>query len=292
VQDGHASVLLAESLELLTVRPGGVYVDGTVGLGGHAAAILERSGPDGRLLGLDRDAEALERAGERLRPFADRVRLEHADYRDIPRLLGRERADGILLDLGTSSFQLDTAERGFSFRSEGPLDMRMDRSGGETAADVVNRAREADLADILYRFGEERASRRIARAIVAARRQARIRTTTELAAIVRRAAGRGRPGLDPATRTFQALRIHVNRELEGLGAALAAIAECLAPRGRMAVIAFHSLEDREVKHTFRELGTKAFLVLTRRPIRPGPQEVSANPRSRSARLRGLERPAA
>jgi len=292
VPGGHASVLLAESLELVAVRPGGLYVDGTVGLGGHAAAILERSAPGGRLLGLDKDAEALERAAERLRPFVDRARLLHADYREIPRVLGEERADGILLDLGTSSLQLDTPERGFSFRAEGPLDMRMDTSGGETAADVVNRAREAELADLIYRFGEERASRRIARAIVAARRQARIRTTTELAAIVRRAAGRSRPGLDPATRTFQALRIHVNRELEGLGRALGALAECLAPRGRLAVIAFHSLEDREVKRTFRELGTKGFAVLTRRPIRPGPEEVNANPRSRSARLRGLERTAA
>jgi 16S rRNA (cytosine1402-N4)-methyltransferase len=292
VPGGHASVLLAESLELLAVRPGGLYVDGTVGLGGHAAAILERSAPGGRLLCLDKDEDALERAAERLRPFAGNARLLHADYREIPRLLENERADGILLDLGTSSLQLDTPERGFSFRAEGPLDMRMDTSGGETAADVVNRAREADLADLIYRFGEERASRRIARAIVAARRQARIRTTTELAAIVRRAAGRNRPGLDPATRTFQALRIHVNRELEGLGKAFRAIAECLAPRGRMAVIAFHSLEDREVKQTFRELGTMGFAVLTRRPLRPGPGEVAANPRSRSARLRGLERTAA
>jgi 16S rRNA (cytosine1402-N4)-methyltransferase len=291
VPAGHASVLLAESLELLAVRPGGLYVDGTVGLGGHAAAILERSGPGGRLVGLDRDAEALEAAAERLRPFGARARLVHADYREIPSVLQGERADGVLLDLGTSSLQLDTPERGFSFRSEGPLDMRMDPSGGETAADVVNRARETDLADIIFRFGEERASRRIARAIVAARRQARIRTTTELAAIVRRAAGRSRPGLDPATRTFQALRIHVNRELEGLGPALRAAAECLAPRGRMAVIAFHSLEDREVKQTFRALGTEGFSVLTRRPLRPGAEETGANPRSRSARLRGLEKAA-
>jgi 16S rRNA (cytosine1402-N4)-methyltransferase len=290
VQGGHASVLLAESLELLAVRPGGLYVDGTVGPGGHAAAILERSGPEGRLVGLDRDAEVLERAGERLRPYGARARLVHADYREIPRLLGGERADGVLLDLGTSSVQLDTPERGFSFRAEGPLDMRMDRGSGETAADIVNRLSEPELADLIYRFGEERSSRRIARAIVAARRQARIRTTTELAGIVRRAAGRSRrPGLDPATRTFQALRIRVNRELEGLGAALSAIAACLAPRGRLAVIAFHSLEDREVKRTFRELGLSGFTLLTRRPVRPSGAETAANPRSRSARLRALER---
>ena len=290
MESGHASVLLAESLELLAVRPGGLYVDGTVGLGGHAAAILGLSGAGGRLIGLDRDAETLERARERLRPFGERARLVHADYREIPQVLGGERADGILLDLGTSSVQLDTPERGFSFRAEGPLDMRMDRSGGATAADVVNRMSEPDLADVIYRFGEERSSRRIARDIVAARRRGRIRTTTELAEIVRRAAGRSRrPGLDPATRTFQALRIHVNRELEGLGPALGALAECLAPRGRMAVIAFHSLEDREVKRTFRQLSGGGFLVLTRRPIRPGSEETGANPRSRSARLRGLER---
>jgi 16S rRNA (cytosine1402-N4)-methyltransferase len=290
VQGGHTSVLLGESLELLAVKPTGLYVDGTVGPGGHAAAILERSGPGGRLLGIDRDAEVLERAGERLSPFGARARLVHADYREIPRLLAGERADGILLDLGTSSFQLDTAERGFSFRAEGPLDMRMDRSGGETAADVVNRTSEPDLADIIYRFGEERASRRIARAIVQARRQERIRTTTDLAAIVRRAAGRSRrPGLDPATRTFQALRIHVNRELEGLGEALAGIARCLAPRGRLVVIAFHSLEDREVKRAFRDLASEgAFAVLTRRPLRPAAVETAANPRARSARLRALE----
>ena len=290
MQGGHASVLLAESLELLAVRPGGLYVDGTVGPGGHAAAILERSGPEGRLLGLDRDAEVLESAGERLRPFGARARLVHADYRAIPRLLAGERADGVLLDLGTSSVQLDTPERGFSFRAEGPLDMRMDRSGGETAADLVNRMSEPDLADLIYRFGEERASRRIARAIVAAWRRGRIRTTAELAGIVRSAAGRARrPGLDPATRTFQALRIQVNRELEGLGPALAAIAGCLAPRGRLAVIAFHSLEDREVKHAFRELAREGFTLLTRRPLRPSGAETARNPRSRSARLRALER---
>jgi len=280
-------VLLAESLELLAVRPGGLYVDGTVGLGGHAAAILAQSAPDGRLIGFDRDEQALAAAAERLAEFGERARLVQEDYREIPRVLGPEKADGILLDLGVSSLQLDDPERGFSFRAEGPLDMRMDRSQGESAADVVNRTRESELADIIYRFGEERASRRIARAIVEARRRARLRTTTELAAVVRRAAGRGRPGLDPATRTFQALRIHVNRELDGLGAALRAMASCLAPGGRLAVIAFHSLEDREVKQAFRELGREGFSVLTRRPIRPGPQEVGRNPRARSARLRGL-----
>lgn len=285
--EGHRPVLLAEALELLAVRPGGCYVDGTVGLGGHAAEILRRSAPDGRLLGVDRDPEALELARQALAPFGARLRLAHGDYREIPELLGGERPDGILLDLGVSSVQLDTPERGFSFRADAPLDMRMDRSRGETAAEAVNRLREDELADLIYRFGEERASRRIARAIVFARRRRRIETTGELAAIVRGAARRGRPGLDPATRTFQALRIHVNRELEGLGEAIGSLARSLAPRGRMAVIAFHSLEDREVKQTFRGLAREGFRLLTRKPIRPGAEEVRANPRARSARLRGI-----
>ena len=287
----HKPVLLAETLELLAVRAGGFYVDGTLGMGGHAAAILQRSAPQGRLLGLDRDSEALEHAQQALAPFGDRAELRHADYRRLPELLAGRRPDGILLDLGVSSLQLDAPERGFSFRADGPLDMRMDRTQGETAGDVVNRTPEHALADLIYRFGEERASRRIARAIVAARRRRRLRTTGELAELVRRAAGRGRPGLDPATRTFQALRIHVNRELEGLGQALGAAAQALAPGGRLAVIAFHSLEDREVKQAFRALAGPGFRILTRKPVRPGADELRKNPRARSARLRGLERDA-
>jgi 16S rRNA (cytosine1402-N4)-methyltransferase len=289
----HRPVLLAEALDLLAVTPGGLWVDGTLGLGGHASAVLEASAPDGRLLGLDRDSETLALAGERLARFGGRARLEHADYRELPGLLGPERANGILLDLGVSSLQLDDPERGFSFRSEGPLDMRMDRSHGETAAEVVNRMPEPELADLIYRWGEEPASRRIARAVATARRRERIRTTTQLAALVRGAAGRSRrPGLDPATRTFQALRIHVNREIEGLGRTLEALAGCLAPCGRLVVLAFHSLEDREVKQRFRALGGAGFRVLTRRPLRPSPAELDANPRARSARLRALEREAA
>jgi 16S rRNA (cytosine1402-N4)-methyltransferase len=289
----HAPVLLAEALELLAVRPGGSYVDGTVGLGGHAEEILRRSAPDGRLLGLDRDPEALERAAERLRAFGPRARLRHADYRALPALLADERVDGVLLDLGVSSLQLDAPGRGFSFRSDAPLDMRMDPTAGETAAEVVNRLPERALADLIYRWGEERASRRIARAIVEARRRGRIETTVALAQIVRRAAPRsGRPGLDPATRTFQALRIHVNRELEGLGTALLAIAETLAAGGRLVVIAFHSLEDREVKRALRGLGARGpFRLLTRKPVRPSEAELARNPRARSARLRALERAA-
>jgi 16S rRNA (cytosine1402-N4)-methyltransferase len=265
-------------------------VDGTVGLGGHAAALLRASAPDGRLLGLDRDPEALARARAVLGPMSDRARLERGDYREIPERLGGERADGIVLDLGISSAQLDDPERGFSFQADGPLDMRMDRSRGETAAEVVNHLPEKDLADLIYAYGEERASRPIARAIVRARDRTPIRTTVELAEIVRRAAPRGvRRGLHPATRTFQALRIHVNRELDGLGPALEQIAGCLAPSGRMAVIAFHSLEDRAVKTAFRALARRGFTLLTKKPVRPSEAETRENPRARSARLRALAR---
>ncbi len=289
---GHEPVLLAETMELLRVRPGGLYVDGTVGLAGHAEAVLRASAPDGRLIGFDRDAETLERARETLAPFGERVRLEHSDYREAPVRLGSERPDGILLDLGISSVQLDSAERGFSFQQDGPLDMRMDRSGGPSAADVVNRTRESELADLIYRYGEERASRRIARAIVSARERRHFTTTGELAEVVRRAAGRSRrPGLDPATLTFQALRIHVNQELHGLGDALGALAETLAPGGRLVVIAFHSLEDREVKQTFREASGRGYSLLTKKPLRATEAETRRNPRARSARLRALERAA-
>ena len=288
----HVPVLLGPALELLAVKPGGFYVDGTVGLGGHAAEILRRSAPSGRVLAVDRDAETLARAAERLAAFGDRARLVHADWRALPELLGDERPQGVLLDLGVSSVQLDTPERGFSFRADGPLDMRMDRSAGPTAADVVNRLPEKELADLIYAYGEERASRRIAAAIARARRKAHLRTTGELATVVRAAAGRARkPGLDPATLTFQALRIHVNRELEGLADALRGIAGRLAGGGRLVVIAFHSLEDREVKNAFRDLARGPFTLLTRKPLRPREEETASNPRARSARLRALERAA-
>jgi 16S rRNA (cytosine1402-N4)-methyltransferase len=292
VDPAHTPVLLAAALELLDVRPGGFYVDGTLGLAGHAREILRASAPAGTLLGLDRDSETLERAREALALFGARVRLAHADYRELPELLEGRQPDGILLDLGVSSLQLDTPERGFSFRHDGPLDMRLDRSCGQTAGELVNRLPERELADLIHRYGEERASRRIARTVVAARRRQRLTTTLELAQLVRRAVGRGRAGLDPATRTFQALRICVNRELEGLDRALGAAARTLAPGGRLAVIAFHSLEDRQVKHAFRALAGEGFQILTRKPVRPDAAEQSANPRSRSARLRGLLRPRA
>ena len=289
---GHQPVLLAEVMELLAVKPGGRYIDGTLGLGGHAAEVLRRSAPDGRLLGFDRDPEALARAGEALAPFGERAELRHARYSEIPDVVEEGWADGLLLDLGVSSLQLDDAARGFSFRRDGPLDMRMDPRDEITAADVVNRTRETELADIIYQLGEERASRRVARAIVDARRRKHIETTGELAAIVRRAV-HGRPGgIDPATRTFQALRIHVNRELEELSSSLPALARRLRTGGRMAVIAFHSLEDREVKHAFRALHGDGFRLVTRKPVRPGDAECGVNPRARSARLRAIEREAA
>jgi 16S rRNA (cytosine1402-N4)-methyltransferase len=286
---GHASVLLDEALELLAVKGGGLYVDGTLGLGGHAEAMLEKSAPDGVLLGVDKDGEALEHARARLARFGGRAQLMQADFREIPSLVSGRRPDGILLDLGVSSLQLDSPGRGFSFQKDGPLDMRMDRSAGRSAAELVNHEREQRLADLIHAYGEEPRARRIAREIVAARRHDRIRTTSELAAIVRRAAGRSRPGLDPATRTFQALRIAVNGELERLGETIQELARCLAPEGRLAVIAFHSLEDREVKQAFRALPGDGFRILTRKPQRPGESETRANPRARSGRLRAVLR---
>jgi 16S rRNA (cytosine1402-N4)-methyltransferase len=280
-------------MELLAVSAGGFWVDGTVGLGGHAHEILRRSAPDGRLLAVDRDEQALALAARRLAEYGPRVRFDHADYRALPRLLKEEPAPrGVMLDLGVSSLQLDSAERGFSFQREGPLDMRMDTSGGPTAADLVNRLPERELADLIYRFGEERASRRVARAIVYARARTRLLTTTELAAVVRRAVPRaGHHRIDPATRTFQALRIAVNEELRGLGECLEGVAERLPEGGRLAVIAFHSLEDREVKQAFRTLAGRGFRLLTKKPVRPGPGEEARNPRARSARLRAIERAA-
>ncbi len=246
-------------MALLAVRPGALYVDGTLGKGGHTAEILRRSTPGGRVIAFDKDAETMQEAREALRPFGERVRFVHADFREAPAVLGAERADGILLDLGLSSAQLDAPERGFSFRADGPLDMRMDRGAELTAALLVNRLPEDELANLIYQLGEERRSRQIARAIVEARKRKHLSTTSELAEVVRRAAGRARrPGLDPATQTFQALRIAVNHELDDLEGALRALAACLASGGRMAVIAFHSLEDRPVKQTFRALAAGGF----------------------------------
>jgi 16S rRNA (cytosine1402-N4)-methyltransferase len=290
----HEPVMAAEVVELLAPGRGGVFLDCTVGLGGHARALLGAGAT--RLIGLDRDRDALARAADTLAPWAGRVELVHADYRDAARVLdgrGIDRVDGALADLGVSSLQFDGEGRGFSFRRNELLDMRMDRSAGPTAADLLASVGEAELADVIFRHGEERHSRRIARAIVEARRRAPVQTTSELAAIVRRAVpSRGYQRIDPATRTFQALRIWVNRELEGLDQFLREIVGRLRAGARLVVIAFHSLEDRIVKQTLRALergADAAIRVLTKRPLVPRDEEVAANPRARSAKLRAAER---
>ena len=265
-----------------------------MGGGGHAEALLAGSAPDGVLLGLDRDGEALAVAAERLRPFGQRARLVHGDFRELPALARAAVMgpfDGILLDLGVSSLQLADPARGFSFSHDGPLDMRMDRMApGPTAADLLRRLPEADLAAILRDDGEERWARRIARALVAARARAPITTTGELARLVGQAIPRRAwpPRIHPATRTFQALRIAVNRELEGLGEGLEAAVSLLVAGGRLAVISFHSLEDRAVKQTFRRLAAGTGIeLITPKPVTPTAEEVAANPRARSAKLRAV-----
>ncbi len=290
----HVPVLTAQVLEQLQPSRGGVFVDCTVGLGGHASAILAAGAS--RLIGLDRDGDALARARDTLAPWSDRVELVHADYRAIADVLDARQlpqVDGALADLGVSSMQFDAPGRGFSFQRDEPLDMRMDRSQDETAADLVAHASEEDLANAIFQYGEERASRRIARAIVSVRRETPIATTGALADIVRRnVPRRGYTRIDPATRTFQALRIWVNRELDGLDRFLEAAAQRLRAGGRLVVITFHSLEDRIVKHTFRALAQRdgAILrVLTKKPIIPDEDEVRRNPRARSAKLRAAER---
>jgi 16S rRNA (cytosine1402-N4)-methyltransferase len=284
----HEPVMVPEVLEHLEPARGGVFVDCTVGLGGHARALLEAGAT--RLIGFDRDPAALAHARETLAPYGDRVELVHTDYRAIePQLDARgvTTADGILADLGVSSMQLDAEGRGFSFRRDEPLDMRMDTTAAPTAAEALREVDEKTLADLIYEFGEERHSRRIARAIVAARGQRAIDTTGQLADIVRRAIPRkGYQRIDPATRTFQAIRIWINRELEGLDGFLAAAARRLAAGGRLAVITFHSLEDRIVKHTLRALQAEgAIVVRTKRPVAPSEAEIERNPRARSAKLR-------
>lgn len=283
----------AEVVSLLQPFRGGMYVDCTTGLGGHSALILE-NGAD-RLIGLDRDPDALRIAGERLLPFGDRVELVHSDYRQLDSVLearGIPGVDGVLADLGVSSMQLDGDGRGFSFRRDEPLDMRMDRSQGPTVADLLMDVDEEDLANVIFQFGEERHSRRIARAIVRQCALGRIETTGALAALVRRAVpSHGYQRIDPATRTFQALRIWVNRELEGLDTFLTNASRRLLAGARLVVITFHSLEDRIVKHTFRAItaASDAWQVLTRKPMVPADEEVARNPRARSAKLRAIER---
>ncbi|MGD2205265.1 MAG: 16S rRNA (cytosine(1402)-N(4))-methyltransferase RsmH [Anaerolineae bacterium] len=300
----HIPVLYDEVLAGLQVRPGLCHIDATVGAGGHASGILCASAPTGRLLGLDADPEAISFARQVLQPFGDRAILQVANFRrlkDTALSLGFEQVDSILMDLGLSSRQLADAERGFSFNHDGPLDMRFDPTEGQSAADLVNQLPEAELADILWRHGEERHSRRIARAIVAARP---IITTGQLADRVARTVGH-RERIHPATRTFQALRIAVNDELGALAQALPQARDLLRPGGRLAVISFHSLEDRIVKRFYRQeardcicppkipvcaCGHRATLrIITRKPTRPTEQEVTHNPKSRSAKLRIAER---
>lgn len=299
----HVPVLLQPVLEFLHARPGGTYIDGTVGGGGHAAAILEASAPQGRLLGLDRDPVALETARRRLVPFGERVTLRHGSFARLKALaLEFTPADGVLLDLGLSSMQLADPHRGFSFAKDGPLDMRFDPSvNGPTAADLVNDLSVKELTDLLYRYGEEKQARRIASEIVANRP---LHTTSRLAEVVTGATGGRRRRIHPATRTFQALRIAVNSELAALEKVLPQALDLLVVGGRLVVISFHSLEDRIVKRYLRQesrdcvcpsevptcvCGHRARLrILTSRPVRPHVDEVEANPRSRSARLRAAE----
>jgi 16S rRNA (cytosine1402-N4)-methyltransferase len=283
-----------ETVEQLAPAGRGLIVDCTVGTGGHTEALLEAGAT--RVLGLDRDAEVLPLARDRLAAWKDRVELVHADYRHLDQVLDRrgiDRIDGALADLGHSSVQLDAEGRGFSFLRADPLDMRMDRSQGPTLDAMLVDVTPATLADVIFEYGEERHSRRIARAIVAARDRSELETTADLATVVRRSVPyRGRSRIHPATRTFQALRIWVNRELDGLDAFLHTVARRLKTGTRLAVISFHSLEDRIVKYTLRELqqgGELAMRVLTKKPIRPGRDEVARNPRSRSAKLRAAER---
>jgi 16S rRNA (cytosine1402-N4)-methyltransferase len=286
----HTPVLAEEVLHWLRIEPGGVYVDATAGLGGHALEIAARL-TSGRLIGLDRDAGALEIARERLKAYEGKVTLVQADFSridEVARELNLPPLNGILADLGVSSLQLDSAERGFSFRFAGPLDMRMDSRMALTAADIVNETAEGELANLLYRLGEERDSRRIARAIVRGRP---IRDTEHLATIVAGArTSRGRQKLHPATKTFLALRIAVNRELEELGQFLDRAPATLAPGGRWVVLSYHSLEDRMVKQEFRRLAVGGVVqVLTRKVVRPAEREIAANPRARSAKMRVAEK---
>jgi len=301
----HRPVLYQEIIHALRPRQGGHYVDATLGAGGHAQGILRASQPDGSLLGLDVDPEALAIARQRLAPFGERAILVRASYTTMVeqlQALSWEQVDGVVLDLGVSSMQLESTERGFSFKYDAPLDMRFDPENPESAAYLVNTLPEAELADLISRYGEEHKARRVAHAIVQARP---IGTTRQLSQVVASVTSGGRPGIDPATRTFQALRIAVNRELEALEQVLPQAISVLAPQGRLAVISFHSLEDRIVKQFIRQeirdclcppkqpictCGHKASLVeITRTPIRPEEAEVKENPRSRSARLRIAEK---
>jgi len=308
----HTPVMLKEVLDVLNPRDGAVYVDGTFGAGGYTTAILETA--DCRVFGIDRDPRALAAGEELARRFPGRLRILAGCYGDMVRLLGDvgiERVDGVALDIGVSSMQIDDADRGFSFRNDGPLDMRMGLGATMTAADVVNTMAADDLADILFTYGEERASRRIAAAIVRDRAETPFTTTDQLAGLLRRIVKKSRDGIDPATRTFQALRIFVNDELGELDRGLSGAEHLLAPEGRLAVVSFHSLEDRRVKNFLQKRSGMAanpsrhlpqaglsatnrgpaasFSLIKRGAIKPTAAEVARNPRARSARLRAAER---
>jgi len=301
----HQPVLYHEVLDVLAPESGGCYLDGTLGAGGHAEGILIASAPQGRLLGIDLDPEALAIARQRLAAFQDRTVIRPASFHQAPDILqeiGWEAVDGILLDLGVSSMQIDKAERGFSFMEEGPLDMRFNQEAGLSAKDLVNTSREEALADIIWKFGEERYARRIARRIVENRP---ITTTQELSNLIKKAVPGYTSHIHPATRTFQALRIATNKELETLSFALPDLVKCLTLGGRIVVISFHSLEDRIVKRFFRRESkdcicppeqpictcehVASLKVLTKKPVRPTEEKIKANPRSSSARLRAAEK---
>lgn len=305
----HRPVLLQETVELLNCAAGGSYVDCTVGMGGHSEKILEASSPEGLLLAVDRDIDALQYAQQNLARFDGRVRFVHADYREIQRILEQEQfgpPDGILADLGPSLHQLTTPERGFSFQNDGPLDMRMDRSDSWTAADLVSRASKEELTQILREYGEEKAASRIARRIVEERKSAPIKSTADLRRIVEKVLPlRREQKIHPATKTFQALRIAINRELEDLDTFIFDASDSLQDGGRLVIIGFHSLEDRIVKKTFQFLsaacrcsknlmvclcgGKPLSRLITRKAIRPSEREQNENPASRSARLRAIEK---
>lgn len=294
----HQPVLLAEVLEYLRCEPDRLYVDGTVGSGGHARAILEKSSPTGRLIGLDWDEAAIRRAQETLFPFGARVHLQRENFKDLPsvlKALSLKTVDGILLDLGMSSEQLDDRERGFSFRFDAPLDMRMNREIPQTAQNLLERLSVAELTDTFRTLGEERWASRIAKRIAWQRQTKPIRTTRELVGAIQRTVPSYRGSIHVATRTFQALRLSVNDELNNLATFLEEGADLLSPQGRLGIISFHSLEDRLVKNKFRQWakgeGEKGplFRILTPKPVIPSAEEINANPRARSAKLRVAEK---